>query len=126
MERIKNIYCWDCLRDWNEAQNMGIVRMIEMKQGGESMFGWKQLIHMMYEDCFPQCFLCFRKNNENYLVLTKEQKTIVDFIKNKVLLQEREGTQYLFTDFPAEYRNRILDAHVDSIWIRLDEDENYI
>lgn len=126
MERIKNIYCWDCLRDWFEAENMGIVYVKEIKEMGESMFGWKQLLQMMYENCFPQCFLCFRKNDENYLVLTKEQGNIMDFINDRVPMQEQEGTPQFFSDFPAEYRNRILNAQVDSIWIRLYENENLI
>lgn len=126
MERIKNIYCWDCLQDWNEAQDMGLLHVIQMKQKSEDIFGWEQLIHMIHDDCFPQRFLCFRKNNENYLLLTNEQRMVFDFIKNKALLQEQEGTRRLFDDFSDEYRNKILNAHVDSIWIRLNEDENYV
>lgn len=126
MEKMKNIYCWHYLKDWMEAQKMGIIHVIEAEQKGDGMFRWEQLIHMIHEDCFPQCFLCFRQCNENYLMLTKEQKKVFDFIKNEVLLQEKKGEQHLFSDFPAEFRSKILNAQVDSIWIRLDDNRNYI
>ncbi len=122
MERIKNIYCWDSLRDWYDAQNMGIVHIKAIQEKG-GMFEWKQLLHMMYADCFPQCFLCLRKNNENYLLLTKEQGDMIDFISDRMPIQQ-EGTSCFFSEFPAEYRSKVLNAQVDSIWIRLDENEN--
>lgn len=123
MEKIRNIYCWNHLRDWMEAQNTGMVYIVEAKQHEEGLFRWEQLIRMIYEDCFPQSFLCFRKGKENYLVLTKEQKRIFKFLQNEIMLQKEEGTQYLFSDYPTEFRNRILNARVDSIWIRLDEEQ---
>ena len=120
MEKIKNIYCWNHLNDWIEAQRVGMVHVVESERNGEGLFEGEQLINMIYENCFPQSFLCLRKGDENCLVLTREQKRVFDFFQNKALLKKKDGTQCLFSDYPAEFRNRILNAQVDSIWIRLE------
>lgn len=123
MEKIGNIYCWNYLNDWMEAQRTGMVHIVEVRQCGTSIFPWEQLVHMLYEDCFPESFLCFRKRNENYLIVTNEQREIFNFIEGKRILQEKEGVQYRFPDCPAEFRSRILNAQVDSIWIKLYEND---
>ena len=122
MEKIRNIYCWNHLCDWIEAQKVEMIHVVESERNGEGLFEWEQLINMLYENCFPQSLLCFRKGEENYLILTREQKKIFDFFQNKALLKKKDGTQCLFFDYPAEFRNRILNAQVDSIWIRLDKE----
>ncbi len=120
MERIKNIYFWNCLNDWVKALNMEMVHMIEAGAMGEGIFGWEQLIDMLYQNCFPQSLLCFRQADKNYLILTREQKKIFEFLKNEIVLQRKDGLQYLFSDFSTEFRNKVLNAQVDSVWIRLD------
>lgn len=124
MEKINNIYCWNHLKDWAEAQNKGLVHVIGTKQKGEGLFCWEQLIYMAQEDCFPQSLLCFRQGNDNYLILTKEQEMVFNFLRNEVLMRKKEGVAYLFSDFSTEFRNKILNAQVDSIWIKLEKIES--
>lgn len=122
MERIRNIYCWNCFRQWIEAQDKGTVHIKAIGRMEYGIFEWEQLLDMIYQNCFPQSLLCFRKNNENYLILTGEQTTLFKFLKNEIPMQRKDGTQCLFSDFPNDFRQKVLNAQVDSIWIQVQND----
>lgn len=122
MERIKNIYCWNHLTQWIEAQNKGIVHIKEAGGMEDGIFGWEQLLDMIYQNCFPQSLLCFRRDSENYLILTGEQAKLFKFLKSEITLQRKDGTKCLFSDFPNDFRQKVLNAQIDSIWIKVQND----
>lgn len=118
MKRIRNIYCWNHLKDWIEAQQKGFFHAIEWKYGNEEGLPLETLLLMAENNCFPFRFFCIM-NGDMYVVFSKPAASFFRFLMGEATFMREKDKWICFEDLDVKRRDKILNAQTDSIWIEL-------
>lgn len=124
MKRTKNIYCWNCLRDWTEAYKNGILKIIDQNYGKNREEMLKMLVLMAAHDCVPFSILCLRKEESLCAVLTEPAAVFFRFLRNEKPLETEDGRELYFEDLDAEQKSQIMEAQIHSVWVKLGPEES--
>ena len=117
MERIRNDYCWNIVKDWQKAQEMGLVKIQHiMDNSSDSCL--RNLIELTLNNCFPLQFVCVKTDNEKYIVVDSKMKKFLQFINNETPINVTEEREMFFKELSIEDQNKILAAEVNSVWIK--------
>lgn len=120
MERIRNDYCWNLLKDWQEAQKMGLVRIQDFLSD-RSDRDLRYLIELALNNCFPLQFVCVKTNSEKYIMVDSLMRKFLQFINNEIPVTVTDERKKFFAEFSIEEQNKILEAEVNSVWISTEQ-----
>lgn len=100
------------------ALNNGYVKWRETDETGVDNSVLEQAIMLLRNDCFPIAIVCCCKEDRNKEILgTSIWKEIFSFLENKRTVRIAEN-DVLFMDMDVLERNKILSAHILSIWVK--------
>ena len=118
MDRIQNDYCWSSVKDWQKAQEMGLVGMHDFLQGNEDE-KLLEMIELAVNDCLPLHIMCIKTDKNKYIMADALTRLFWQFINNEIPVMDNNNKKTFFRNFSPEKQNKILEAKINSVWFRI-------
>lgn len=118
MTKVQNRYCWDTVKDWKEAQEMGFTKKSSFLKGSNRE-KLKAIVDMAGNNCFPLQIVCIIKDKDKYILADDLLDEFLCFINNEIPVLDNNKKEIFFHQLPKEKQKQILEAEVNSVWINM-------